>query len=115
MPPPTHLAAEADPNELASRALQALGAQREMPTLSADRGWSPFGLFSGPHGWIADAFCLAVVLLCFALIVIAVLRAIARRDASWQPSVAVAARPLGAASPHPRRAWRHARALLDQP
>jgi hypothetical protein len=104
MPPPTHLAAEADPNELASRALQALGAQREMPTLSADRGWSPFGLFSGPHGWIADAFCLAVVLLCFALIVIAVLRAIARRDASWQPSVAVAASPLGAASPHLDRA-----------
>jgi hypothetical protein len=95
MPPPTH---DADPNRLASEALDALGAQREMPGLSATHGWS-FS-FTFQHGWITDALVLALLLVCFGLIVASVLRARARSTAAWQQTVPVAENPAGAASPH---------------
>jgi len=104
MPPPTH---EADPNQLASQALDALRAQREMPGLSATHGWSfPFTF---QHGWIINALVLALVLACLALIATAVLRARARGTSTWQQPVAIAENPAGAASPHLDRAEKFAR------
>lgn len=102
MPPPTH---ETDPNQLASQALNALGAQREMPGLSVTHGWS----FSFHAGWITYALVLAVVLICLGLIAASVLRARARSQSAWQHPVAIAQNPAGAASPHLDRAENFAR------
>jgi hypothetical protein len=104
MPPPIH---DADPNQLASQALDALGAQREMPGLSVTHGWSFSFTF---HSWITDALVLGLVLVCPGLIVASVLRARARSTAAWQQTVPVAENPAGAASPHLDRAEEFARA-----
>jgi hypothetical protein len=104
MPPPIH---EADPNQLASQALDALGAQREMPGLSATHGWS--WLFKFQPGWITDALMLALLLVCLGLIAAAVLRARARRATAWQQTVPHGENPAGAASPHLDRAENFAR------
>jgi hypothetical protein len=103
MPPPTTAAAEADPNEMASRALDAIGAQREMPSLSVSHGYSLFHWFFG-QSWIFFTISAAVLLLCLGAIVLSVLRARGRHSTPWQESVAVAANPTGAASPHLERA-----------
>jgi hypothetical protein len=94
----------ADPNEMASRALDAIGAQREMPSISVTHGFSLLHWLFDRGGWIGDAAFGGLLLLCLGLIVVAVLRARGRRSAVWQESVAVAASPTGAASPHLERA-----------
>jgi hypothetical protein len=109
MPSPTHAAAELEPNDLASRALDAIGAQREMPSLSATHGWSLFNFNLFDLGDIADILFLALLLLCLGLIATSILRARARRSIPWQTSVAVTQSPAGGASPHLERAEAHAR------
>jgi hypothetical protein len=103
MLPPTNAAAEADLNEMASRALDAIGAQREMPSLSVSHGFSLLRWLFG-QSWLFYSVTAGVLLLCLGVIVVAVLRARGRRSAPWQESVAVAANPAGGASPHLERA-----------
>jgi len=106
MKPPA--AAQSDPDMLASRALDAIGAQRDMPGLSVTHGWSfTFWLFG--HGrWVGLSLLLALLVLCLVCIAVAVLRARARRATPWQESVPVASAPGGAASPHLAQAEAHA-------
>ncbi len=104
MPP-----SNADPNEMASRALNAIGAQREMPSVTVTHGFSLFHWLFRHGSATGDVVFGGLLLLCLGLIAVAVLRARARRSAPWQASVAVAANPLGAASPHLDLAEAHAR------
>jgi hypothetical protein len=89
--------------------LQAVGAQRDMPSLSATHGWSLLDLAGREPGWLADTLFAALLLFCVAVIVTVVLRARGRRSALWQEAVAIAANPGGAASPHLDRAESFAR------
>jgi hypothetical protein len=104
MPPPSIAAAEADPNEMALRALEAIGAQREMPSVSVSHGFSVFRWLFARGSAIGDAVFVGLLVLCLGLILVAVLRARGRQRAAWQESVAVAASPTGSASPHLERA-----------
>jgi len=102
--PPT-----ADPNELASRALEAVGAQRAMPGLTARHGWSLMERLFGEGHRLGGALLLALLLACLGVVGVSVYRARARRSAPWQAEVAVTAGPGGAASPHLERAEAFAR------
>lgn len=108
MPTPT-ATAEADPNALAARALDAIGAQRDMPGFTARHGWS-WGTWLVGHGrWHATTLLIAIAFICTGLLGAAIWRARARRAVAWQENVPVTQGPGGTVSPHLERAEAYAR------
>lgn len=91
--------AQADLNALASRTLHAIGAQREMPQLTVEHGWSLFGWLLGARPVAANILLIAVLLLCAGFILLAVMSARRRRIPKWEThsQLAAAANP---ATPH---------------